>query len=87
MLQGNKSAAAAFPNLWDTVAANWWYRVTGIYEIHVTFDEDLGWEVAVHENGVIKTRPSFRKDFNVAVTLAESLFKHYESKREEEVTS
>ncbi len=87
MLQGNKSAAAPFPSLWDSVAHNWWYRVTGVYEIHVTFDKDLGWEVAVHENGMVKTRPSFRKDLSVAITLAESLFKHYESKKEEEVNS
>jgi hypothetical protein len=39
MLQSNK-VAPAFPGLWDTVASNWWYRATGIYEIHVTFDED-----------------------------------------------
>lgn len=84
MLQSNK-LAQTFPGLWDTAAENWWYRATGIYEIHVTFDAELGWEVAVHEKGVIKTRPSFRKELSVAVTLAESLFKRYESKSEEEV--
>lgn len=81
MPQGNKQVAN-FPDLWDQVAPNWWYRRTGSFEVHISADPDLGWEISVLENAQPHSRPTFRKDFGAAVGLAEWLFEHYESKQE-----
>lgn len=81
MPQGNKRPQP-FPELWDGVAPNWWFRRTGSFEVHISADPDLGWEVSVLENAEPHSKPSFRKDFGVAVALAQSLFEHYDTKEE-----
>lgn len=69
---------AAFQDGWDQVESGWWYRVTGPFEVHLSLDRDLGWEVSVRENGEMKSKPVFRKELSVAITVAERLFAHYE---------
>lgn len=63
---------------WDQVAPSWWCRVTGQYEIHVKLDDDLGWEIACHEDGQPTSRPVFRKDLIQAFEIASNLYSQYD---------
>lgn len=68
-----------FAKEWDQVESGWWYRVTGRFEVHLSHDRDLGWEVGVRECGEMKTKPVFRKELSVAINVAERLFDHYDA--------
>ena len=68
--------------LWDQVQQGWWYRTTGLIEVHLQKSDVGGHEVSVVQDG-LDLETHFEADFAEAVKLGNSLVDRLEKEIEQ----